>query len=154
MKCLNCYEEIAERRSDAKYCNRSCESRYWSNNNIDKVRKSSKNWRERNPELSYKRIKHWQQNKGKDKVRRYTHNRRVKKYNNGGSHTLKQFKTLVEALNNVCPCCYEKKKLTIDHIVPLSQGGSDYISNIQPLCISCNSRKGTKSTIYFRIRGD
>jgi len=38
--------------------------------------------------------------------------------------------------------------LSMDHIVPLSLGGADEPSNIQPLCRACNARKGTKVIDY------
>jgi 5-methylcytosine-specific restriction endonuclease McrA len=37
-------------------------------------------------------------------------------------------------------CCGEAKPLTVDHVVPVSKGGSNDISNIQPLCLECNDR--------------
>lgn len=79
--------------------------------------------------------------------------RRIRKLENGGSHTLGEWENLKVQYNFICPSCYKsepKIKLTEDHIIPLKKGGSDNIENIQPLCRSCNSRKQTKM-IKFSI---
>lgn len=61
-----------------------------------------------------------------------------------GSHTLVEWNDLLFSYGSCCAACGSDKELTKDHIIPLSKGGSDYIENIQPLCKSCNSRKGNK----------
>ena len=83
---------------------------------------------------------------------------RAKKYserksNSKGSHTRKQFLEKLK-LYEGCPRCNRrweeipfskgaaKYKITEDHIVPLLEGGTDDIDNIQPLCYQCNFRKG------------
>ena len=70
--------------------------------------------------------------------------RELKKKGNGGSHTLGNWENLKAQYNWTCPACREREpeiKLTEDHIVPISKGGSNNIENIQPLCRSCNSKK-------------
>lgn len=65
-----------------------------------------------------------------------------------GSYTKEEFETLCQHYGNICLCCGKKKKLTVDHIIPLSKGGKNSIDNIQPLCLTCNKKKATKTIDY------
>lgn len=69
---------------------------------------------------------------------------------NGGYHTDRQFVLLCAQHGNKCAKCKSSNvSLTRDHIVPVSQGGNDNITNIQPLCRSCNSRKGNRHSVAY-----
>ena len=51
-----------------------------------------------------------------------------------------------------CNVHFEKRNLTIDHIIPASQGGSHELGNIQLLCGHCNSLKGDRPMEYLQKR--
>jgi hypothetical protein len=74
--------------------------------------------------------------------------RQAKILANGGSYTRAEFGALCAQYDNRCLCCGGRAPLAADHIVPVEHGGSSDISNIQPLCKPCNSRKGTRTIDY------
>lgn len=77
--------------------------------------------------------------------------RHASKLKNGGSHTFEDWCKVKALYNFTCPRCHRPEPiitLSQDHIQPLSQGGTDNIDNIQPLCRSCNSIKNA-SYLYY-----
>lgn len=56
--------------------------------------------------------------------------------------------------NGICGICGKRirlglevnnpKRLTVDHIIPLSKGGTDYFENVQPAHSICNSKKNNR----------
>lgn len=43
-----------------------------------------------------------------------------------------------------CSRCGRTDRLSGDHIIPLSKGGTDDPSNVRVLCVPCNSAKGRR----------
>ncbi len=103
---------------------------------IEKVKEEMKEYKKKNREL----------------IRFLAKLHEHRKKSNGGSFSLKQWTNLVEYYcpDGKCLCCKKFSKMTIDHIIPVSKGGTNYIDNIQPLCLPCNSRKNNKVTIDYR----
>ncbi len=65
-----------------------------------------------------------------------------------GKLTRKDWLELCDRYGNKCLACGESSNLTIDHVVPFTKGGSNLISNIQPLCMGCNRKKKNKTIDY------
>jgi len=63
-----------------------------------------------------------------------------------------EWEQLKRYCGNCCLACRVRETydepLAHDHIIPRSKGSLDSIHNIQPLCRSCNSRKGTTTVDY------
>lgn len=75
-----------------------------------------------------------------------------------GTHTALEWEVLKHICGLRCVRCgADVRLLEKDHIVPLYQGGSDSIDNIQPICARCNASKGAeaidhRATAYPRWR--
>lgn len=50
--------------------------------------------------------------------------------------------------NRCLACNRDDLPLTVDHIVPISKGGTNWPDNLQPLCWPCNQRKHVKIIDY------
>ncbi len=64
-----------------------------------------------------------------------------------GTFTVEEWNQIVQGQNGLCASCREPKKLTVDHIIPLSKGGRHEAGNIQGLCKPCNSKKGNRIVV-------
>jgi 5-methylcytosine-specific restriction endonuclease McrA len=80
------------------------------------------------------------------------HKRRSAKLKSRGSFTNYDLAWIMRAQNGKCAYCrfsLSKRKKHVDHILPLSCGGSNDRTNIQYLCAPCNLTKGAKDPILF-----
>jgi 5-methylcytosine-specific restriction endonuclease McrA len=59
---------------------------------------------------------------------------------------MRKSKALQEMRKQPCAIC-GRPSGTIDHITPLAKGGTNKMSNLRPLCLSCNSKKSDKEEL-------
>jgi hypothetical protein len=122
--------------------------RRWDANNKEAHRAHSRKYRENNLEADRARARQWQRDNPEIK-RAHNRARRARKAQAEGNFTPSEWKKLCKQYGN--KCCYpgcERTDLHADHVVPLSRGGSNDISNIQPLCAYHNVSKDANANDY------
>lgn len=131
--------------------------------NPEKARTCVKKWRLANPERNAERNRDWQINNpdkrlaidrrkrrnNPEKYRTHGRNKRARKQAASGSFTEAEWVELCVRFGDRCPSCGKPCTPTVDHIIPLSKGGTNDISNIQPLCGGCNSRKNNRLIVCY-----
>jgi hypothetical protein len=130
---------LAERFTNTGHCVMCVKA--WALENPEKYRDIGRAWVVENPE------------KRRLISRAGASIRRARKRAAEGSYTPKQIRELSAKQRHCCaePSCRKsiKKEYHIDHVMPLALGGSNWITNIQLLCPTCNMRKRAKDPITW-----
>ena len=72
----------------------------------------------------------------------YHHDKAAKRWGVEGTFTVEEWNDLLFHTGCKCLACGNDEVLLVaNHIVPMKDGGSNWISNIQPLCKSCSVKK-------------
>lgn len=163
--CKKCGTAKWYSNGNCVYCNTKS-ARDWYHNNPKRAKESRQKYAKNKPEVLARAKRKWSllnkkrerrlkkeyKKRNPDKVAQDSRRRRGRLANSRGSFTEKEFRDLCNYYDNRCLKCGKKKKLTADHVIPISLGGESFIENIQPLCLECNSSKSTKKTDY-RTKG-
>jgi 5-methylcytosine-specific restriction endonuclease McrA len=122
--------------------------------NRDKVAAYKRRWREANKDALAERRRLWCEanpdhnrlwrEANPEKARVILHRSRSRKRNAEGSFTAADIDRQRKAQKGKCYYCGKKCKLTVEHLVPLDRGGTNWPDNIVLACKPCNSGKRNK----------
>lgn len=128
-------------------------TREWKERNSSILPSLQRKWRQTNKEQraikARARTTRWVKD-NPERHRMNGRNYRARSANAEGSHTFEQEQMLLAAFGGICPSCRSESKLALDHVIPLNQGGTHYIDNLQGLCKLCNSTKQDRVIVDYR----
>lgn len=93
-------------------------------------------YKERLQSVNSPELRHWEKT---GRLRRA-----LKVSQNGGTCSIQQWEDRCRLYGFSCAYCgagLNGKKVEIDHVIPVSSGGTGWPSNLVPACRSCNARK-------------
>lgn len=113
-----------------------------SQDNKAKARAWTKAWIQAHPEKMCAYYKRWYV-ENQDALRLLYSERRARYA--ASDFKFEDWLSILEVFGHRCAYCLQIRKLTRDHVRPISRGGVHTADNIVPACRSCNSRKNNRS---------
>jgi 5-methylcytosine-specific restriction endonuclease McrA len=156
--CSNCSKTIHRLKGQSKISwskKQDCEECLSAKYKIS-AKKTYIKFRPRNLEKDRNdpRVKEYQKayrnsDEGKLKRQICSSNRRASKVTTASPTINSHIESLLNDPNASCPYCPSTDKLSIEHILPLSRGGTHTEDNVELACLECNIRKGNKTKQEF-----
>ncbi len=145
VRCKDCHRELTRANNERikQDPEKLAKKRETGNRNAKLYRDTHPEFHER--KKAYQR-EHYRNNKEQYYVR--VSARKARKDGAGGSHSSEAWRQMLELFGNKCLCCGATERIVKDHVIPLLRGGSDDVTNLQPLCWRCNKSKFTRGNDY------
>ena len=100
----------------------------------------TRDWKQRNKtHVSKYNRRYAQTERGRNTIRAKESRRRLR--SGFITYTISQLQSRMRRLGNKCIYCGASGKITVDHLIPLADGGFECLTNLVPACRSCNVRK-------------
>ena len=123
----------------------------WMQNpeNKERALQRARDWRRDNPDVQRSHLRAW-------KIEHYAQyaqhhrNAKARRKNARGHSTAEQVAARVDMWGGTCWMC-GKPWQEIDHVIPLSRGGTNWPANLRPACARCNnSKNGNDHKMYVK----
>ena len=118
----------------------------------EEIKTQVANYREQNREQARAAVRRWHK-LNPDRKRVLDARRRAGKLHAPGSHTAAEVWALAESQDWLCAYCEIPLfgEFHVDHMMPLSRGGSDGWENLAITCPMCNMRKSARTAEEFML---
>lgn len=152
---LSRIREAARARGKRDPLKRRAKERRYEATHRDQINEKNKLWHRRNRKKCEAAESRWKQ-QHPEKMRIIRRNNYVNRQGAEGRHTTEDIASIMRAQRGRCAYCRDPMNgiYHVDHITPISKGGTNWRRNIQLTCITCNLTKHSKDPIeYARTHG-
>lgn len=80
------------------------------------------------------------------------HEARARAFGTDPTLTLKEWDSVVASFFGNCAYCNATRGFIIEHVIPLSRGGTHSVDNVVPACAPCNASKGASELQWWLTR--